>query len=474
LAQWDTTSEAKENLSVTYRVQNPATDEVIETFPTATDEEIENTVIDADKASKSWGLVDIEKRAEIVAKAAELFDARKNDLGEIIAEEMGKPLVEGIEEAEFAAEIFKYYADNGPDFAANQEIPTNSAGTAMIRRLPVGALLGVMPWNFPYYQVARFAAPNLMLGNTIILKHAEICPRSALAISQILNDAGLPQGVYNNVFASHDQIADMIADPRIQGVSLTGSERAGAIIGAQAGKNLKKAVLELGGSDPYIVLDTKDVPAAAQLAWETRMYNTGQACNSNKRLIVMADIYDEFVAELVALAQQMKPADPKDMGGTTKGVYGPLSSRTAAETLAQQLEIAVQEGATLHVGGELAEDNAYFSPAVVTDIPRDSDSYYEEFFGPIAAVYKVSTDDEALELANDCHFGLGGAVFSEDSARAEAIAKRLAVGMSNVNTPAGEGAELPFGGVKRSGFGRELGPLAMDEFVNKQMYFVAD
>ena len=459
---------------MTYRVQNPATDEVIETFPTATDEEIENTVIDADKASKTWGLVDIEKRAEIVAKAAELFDARKNDLGEIIAEEMGKPLVEGTEEAEFAAEIFKYYADNGPDFAADQEIPTNSAGTAMIRRLPVGALLGVMPWNFPYYQVARFAGPNLMLGNTIILKHAEICPRSALAISQILNDAGLPQGVYNNVFASHDQIADMIADPRIQGVSLTGSERAGAIIGAQAGKNLKKAVLELGGSDPYIVLDTKDVPAAAQLAWETRMYNTGQACNSNKRLIVMADIYDEFLAELVALAQQMKPADPKDMGGTTKGVYGPLSSRTAAETLAQQLEIAVQEGATLHVGGELAEDNAYFSPAVVTDIPRDSDSYYEEFFGPIAAVYKVSTDEEALELANDCHFGLGGAVFSEDSARAEAIAKRLAVGMSNVNTPAGEGAELPFGGVKRSGFGRELGPLAMDEFVNKQMYFVAD
>ena len=459
---------------MTYRVQNPATDEVIETFPTATDEEIENTVIDADKASKSWGLVDIEKRAEIVAKAAELFDARKNDLGEIIAEEMGKPLVEGIEEAEFAAEIFRYYADNGPDFAADQEIPTNSAGTAMIRRLPVGALLGVMPWNFPYYQVARFAGPNLMLGNTIILKHAEICPRSALAISQILNDAGLPQGVYNNLFASHDQIADMIADPRIQGVSLTGSERAGAIIGAQAGKNLKKAVLELGGSDPYIVLDTKDVPAAAQLAWETRMYNTGQACNSNKRLIVMADIYDEFLAELVALAQQMKPADPKDMGGTTKGVYGPLSSRTAAETLAQQLEIAVQEGATLHVGGELAEDNAYFSPAVVTDIPRDSDSYYEEFFGPIAAVYKVSTDEEALELANDCHFGLGGAVFSEDSARAEAIAKRLAVGMSNVNTPAGEGAELPFGGVKRSGFGRELGPLAMDEFVNKQMYFVAD
>lgn len=459
---------------MTYRVQTPMTDEVIETFPTATAGEIEHVLAEAHSAAKSWGALDIEQRAEIVAKIAELFDARKQDLGAIIAEEMGKPLAEGIEEAEFSAEIFKYYADNGPSFAADEEIPTNSAGKALIRRLPIGALLGVMPWNFPYYQVARFAAPNLMLGNTIVLKHAEICPRSALAIQQILNDAGVPQGVYNNVFSSHDHIAEMIADPRIQGVSLTGSERAGAIIGEQAGKNLKKAVLELGGSDPYIVLDTKDVKAAAKLAWETRMYNTGQACNSNKRLIVMEDIYDEFVAELVALAGQMKPADPMQLAESTENSYAPLSSRSAAEGLAEQLKNAVQEGATVRVGGELAEDSAYFSPAVVTGIERGSDSYYEEFFGPIAVVYKVSSDEEALELANDSQFGLGGAVFSEDKARAEKIARQLEVGMSNVNTPAGEGAEIPFGGVKRSGFGRELGPLAMDEFVNKQMYFVAD
>lgn len=459
---------------MTYRVQNPATDEVIETFPTATREEIENILNSAEDATYEWGEHEITQRAEVVAKAAELFDARKHDLGKIIAEEMGKPLAEGVEEAEFASEIFQYYADHGPSFAADQEIPTNSAGKAMIRRLPLGALLGVMPWNFPFYQVARFAAPNLMLGNTIVLKHAEICPRSALAIQQILIDAGLPQGAYNNVFASHDQVAEMIADPRIQGVSLTGSERAGAIIGAQASKNLKKSVLELGGSDPYIVLDTKDVKASAQLAWETRMYNTGQACNSNKRLIVMDDIYDEFVAELVELAKGMTPADPVTLAEGAGNSYGPLSSRTAAETLERQLEIAVQEGATLHVGGELGEDTAYFSPAVVTGIERGSDSYYEEFFGPVAVVYKVSSDKEALELANDCRFGLGGAVFSQDTARAEAVAQKLAVGMANVNTPAGEGAELPFGGVKRSGFGRELGPLAMDEFVNKQMYFVAD
>lgn len=201
---------------MTYRVQTPMTDEVIETFPTATAEDIEHVLAEAHSAAKSWGALGIEKRAEIVAKIAELFDARKHDLGAIIAEEMGKPLAEGIEEAEFSADIFKYYADNGPSFAADEEIPTNSAGKAVIRRLPIATLLGVMPWNFPYYQVARFAAPNLMLGNTIILKHAEICPRSALAIQQILNDAGVPQGVYNNVFASHDHIAEMIADPRIQ------------------------------------------------------------------------------------------------------------------------------------------------------------------------------------------------------------------------------------------------------------------
>ena len=201
---------------MTYRVENPATNEIVETFPTATGEDIERVLSEAHEAAKSWGELKIEERAAIVAKAAELFDVRKHDLGSIIAEEMGKPLWEGIEEAEFSAEIFKYYADNGPSFASDQEIPTNSAGQAMIRRLPIGALLGVMPWNFPYYQVARFAAPNLMLGNTIILKHAEICPRSALAIQQLLLDAGVPQGVYNNVFASHDHIADMIADPRIK------------------------------------------------------------------------------------------------------------------------------------------------------------------------------------------------------------------------------------------------------------------
>jgi len=342
----------------------------------------------------------------------------------------------------------------------------------MVQRLPIGPLLGIMPWNYPYYQIARFAAPNLMLGNTIVLKHAESVPKCALAVQQIMADAGLPEGAYVNVFASHAQIEQIISDPRIAGVSLTGSERAGAVVASIAGKNLKKCVLELGGSDPYIVLDTDDVAAAADLAWETRISNTGQACNSNKRLIVMDDVYDGFVARLTELAKDLRPGNPAE---PSQGTFAPLSSRSAAENLAEQVEDAVSKGATLHAGGVLGEGPAaYYSPAVLTGITKDMRAYREELFGPVAAVYSVSSDDEALALANDSDYGLGGAVFSTDTERATKIASRLEVGMSNVNTPAGEGAEVPFGGVKRSGFGRELGPLGMDEFVNKRMFYVAD
>lgn len=455
----------------TYRVQNPVTNDVIETFDSATDAEVQTVLDKATDAFEEWGTRPIEERAEIVSRVASLFDERKDELANIASEEMGKPKAELIEEAEFSSAIIKYYADHGKDFAEGQQIPTEDDGKAYIRRLPIGPLLGIMPWNFPYYQIARFVGPNLMLGNTIILKDAEICPRSALAVQKIMDDAGIPEGVYNNIFATHDQVADIIADPRVQGVSLTGSERAGSIVGAQAGKHIKKSVLELGGSDPYVLLDSADVKASAKLAWETRMYNTGQACNSNKRMIVMDDIYDEFVDELVRLAGEMTPGTPEDSSEKT---YCPLSSREAAENLHSQLQDAVSEGANLRIGGELSDKGAYLSPAVITDIPRGSKSAYVEFFGPVATVYRVTSDEEALEVANDTQFGLGGTVFSQDEDRAAAIAQRLKVGMANVNTPAGEGAELPFGGVKRSGYGRELGPLGMDEFVNKQLYFVAN
>jgi succinate-semialdehyde dehydrogenase/glutarate-semialdehyde dehydrogenase len=455
-----------------YRVLNPATGEVVETFPTATDADVESALASAQSAFESWRETPIETRAKVVARIAELFTERADELAAIITEEMGKPLSQSKGEAEFCTDIFNYFATEGPALAAETEIKTFSGGRAVVQKLPVGPLLGIMPWNYPYYQVARFAAPNLMLGNTIILKHAENCPRSALAIQQIMDDAGVPRGAYINLFASHAQIADIIADPRLQGVSLTGSERAGAIIGELAGKNLKKAVLELGGSDPFVVLDAADVAAVADTAWDTRMENTGQACNSNKRMIVMEDIFDDFVAQLTARAQALTPGDP---AADAENTYAPLSSRAAAEGLAEQVQDAVGKGATLHAGGVLGEgDAAYYSPAVLTGVTPEMRAYREELFGPVAVVYKVGSDEEALRLANDTPYGLGGAVFSTDTARAEKVASRLESGMSNVNIPAAEGAEMPFGGVKRSGFGRELGPLGMDEFVNKRLYYVAD
>jgi succinate-semialdehyde dehydrogenase/glutarate-semialdehyde dehydrogenase len=454
-----------------YRVQNPATGEVVETFETATDGQIEQALKNADAAYREWRNRSIQDRAAIVRRVAEIFEERKDELAKIVAQEMGKPLSEGVEEIEFATSIISYYGVHGPSLAVEQEIPSTIPGKAIVENRPVGVLLGVMPWNFPYYQVARFAAPNLVLGNTILLKHAEICPRSALVMQEIMEEAGVPVGAYTNLFASHDQIADIIADPRVQGVSLTGSERAGAIIGEHAGRHLKKAVLELGGTDPMIVLDSDDVAAVAAEAWNFRVYNAGQVCNANKRIIVMDDIYDEFVAELKKLADGLVPGDPLNMPEQS---YGPLSSRAAAEQVNEQVQRAVADGATLEIGGELVEgQSAYFSPAVLTGVKRESASFREEIFGPVATVFKVSSDEEALELANDCDFGLGGSVFSRDEARAAKIASQLEVGMTHVNIIAAEAAELPFGGVKRSGFGREMGPLGMGEFVNKRFYFKA-
>lgn len=445
-----------------YQVVNPATGDVVETFETASDADIEQAISAATQAYASWKDVPIAERGEVVKRVAALFAERADELAAIANEEMGKPVGEGVEEAEFCQAIFDYFATEGPTLAADQPIKTFSGGKAVVQKLPIGPLLGIMPWNFPCYQIARFAAPNLMLGNTIILKHAESVPRSALAVEQIMKDAGVPEGAYVNVFASHEQIETIISDPRIQGVSLTGSERAGAIVAALAGKNLKKCVLELGGSDPMIVLDSDNLDEVVDNAWDFRMYNTGQACNSNKRMIVMDDLFDDFVGKLTEKARTLES-------------FSPLSSRKAAEALAEQVDDAVSKGATLHAGGVLSDGpDAHYSPAVLSGITTDMRAYSEELFGPVAVVYKVGSDEEALTLANDTTYGLGGAVFSADPARAEKIAQRLEVGMANVNTTAGEGAEIPFGGVKRSGFGRELGPLGMDEFVNKRMFFIAD
>lgn len=433
----------------------------METFEYATDIELENMLATSATAYARWKDVPIAERSEVVKRIGALFAERAEELARIATQEMGKPASEGVEEAQFCQAIFEYFATEGPTLAADQPIKTFSGARAVVQKLPVGPLLGIMPWNFPYYQIARFAAPNLMLGNTIVLKHAESVPRSALAVEKIMVDAGVPTGVYQNVFASHSHIERIISDSRIQGVSLTGSERAGAIVAALAGKNLKKCVLELGGSDPMLVLDADDLDEIAGKAWDFRMYNTGQACNSNKRMIVMDDLFDDFVAKLTQKALAID-------------TFSPMSSRAAAESLAAQVNDAVSKGATLHAGGVLGDGPAaFYSPAVLSGVTKDMRAYGEELFGPVAVVYKVGSDEEALALANDTQYGLGGSVFSTDAGRAEKVANRLEVGMSNVNSTAAEGAEIPFGGVKRSGFGRELGPLGMDEFVNKRLFYVA-
>ena len=451
-----------------YQVTDPATGEVVQTYPHATDAEVEAALAASAAVFETWRSRPVAERARIVKRVGALFLERAAELGALVTREMGKRPSSASGEAAYSSTIFDYYADNGPALLADRPLPGHDG--ARVQHLPVGPLLGVMPWNYPYSQVARFAAPNLVAGNTVLIKHAENCPTSARAIVELMRQAGVPDGVYLNVFATHEQVAMMIADPRVRGVSLTGSERAGAVVAETAGRHLKKVVLELGGSDPYIVLDTDDVAGSAEQAWATRIANVGQACNSNKRIIVMADIYDDFVASLAKQAAAMTPRVPGDDSDTS---YSPLVSRQAAQTLLAQVQDAVAKGATLHVGGELvSERGAYFAPGVLTGVTPQMRAYHEELFGPVAVVYSVSSDDEAVALANAVDFGLGAAVWSRDEERAVKVAAQLQVGMASVNLSAAEGPDLPFGGVKRSGFGRELGPLGIDEFLNQRLFYV--
>ena len=454
-----------------YRTQNPATGEITKEVPFITDAELAAALDRASAATATWRATPIAERAAVVRRVSELFTAKRDKLARIIATEMGKPLGESYGEVDFSADIFRYFAEAGPGQLADQVLSETDTSRSVVQRRPLGTILGIMPWNYPYYQVARFAAPNLVAGNTVLLKHAEICAESATAIADIMREAGVPQGVYENLFAAHEQISSLIASDRVAGVSLTGSERAGAIIAEQAGKSLKKAVLELGGADPYVVLSHDDIPALAREAAAIRFENTGQACNSNKRMIVMADIYDEFVNELVKVTAELQPIDPLD--NRDGGGFSPLSSEAAATGLLDQLADATTNGARLLIGGERLERPGYWvSPAVLVDVTPAARAYREELFGPVAMVFKVNSEEEALALANDTPYGLGASVYSTDREQAERFGEQLEAGMVGVNAQAPEVSEMPFGGVKRSGYGRELGPLGIDEFVNKRLFHV--
>jgi succinate-semialdehyde dehydrogenase/glutarate-semialdehyde dehydrogenase len=452
-----------------YAVINPATGETLSEYPTITDADLLEAIASASAAYTDWSRrAPVADRAALVAWVAELHTERREELAEIAVREMGKPFEQALAEVDFAAAIYQYYADHGAEFLADEPITlSEGTGSAFIRRSGLGVLLGIMPWNFPYYQVARFAGPNVVAGNTVLLKHAPQCPESAAAIAEIFRAAatevGAPESVYLNIYASNEQIATVIADPRVQGISVTGSERAGAAVAELAGKHLKKVVLELGGSDPFILLSTDDLDATVQDAVNARLDNNGQSCNAAKRFIVIDSLYDDFAEKFTSAITAAQPADP--MQADT--LLGPLSSEAATERLEEQLGRARTQGATVLAAGETSGN--FFPPAVLADVTPEMDAYREEFFGPVATLYRAGSEEDAVRLANDTPFGLGSYVYTTDQEQALRIADAIDAGMVWINLVLGDAAELPFGGVKRSGSGREMGRFAVEEFVNKKL-----
>jgi succinate-semialdehyde dehydrogenase/glutarate-semialdehyde dehydrogenase len=448
-----------------YAVVNPATGETLKQYPTISDDELRDAIGRADRAHREWSRsATVADRAALVRRVGELHSERRKELADIIVSEMGKPVGQARGEVDFCASIYEFYADNAEKLMADEPIELlDGEGSAVVRRSSLGVLLGIMPWNFPYYQVARFAGPNLVIGNTILLKHAPQCPQSAEAMAQMFADAGFPAGAYENIYATNEQIEWVIADPRVRGVSVTGSERAGAAVAEIAGRNLKKVVLELGGSDPFIVLGTDDLDKTVADAVAARIDNAGQSCNAAKRRIAIDELYEPFLEKFTAALTAVNQGDPRERGTEC----GPLSSTVAADRLEEQVRRAVEQGATVVAGGN--RNGNYFEPTVLTDISPDNEIYREELFVPVAQVYRVGSEDEAVELANDTPFGLGSYLMTNDPEQAERVADRIDAGMVYVNIVGADGAELPFGGTKRSGFWRELGRYGADEFVNKKL-----
>ena len=449
----------------TYAVVNPATNETVKEYSEISDADLKVAIDAADAVFPTWGASSaVAERAALIRAVGQLYVERRQALAEIIVREMGKPIGQALGEVGFAGAIYEFYAENAEKLMADEPIELlGGDGTAVVRRSAYGVLLGIMPWNFPYYQVARFAGPNHVIGNAILLKHAPQCPESAEAIAEIFQDAGFPEGAYRNIYATNEQIEWVIADPRVRGVSVTGSERAGAAVAEIAGRNLKKVVLELGGSDPFILLATDDVADAAQKAAAARLDNTGQSCNGAKRFIVLDSLYDEFLEQFKQRLRSAKPSDPT----STDTAIGPLSSSVAADRLEEQVKRAVQGGAEIVIGGN--RNGNYYEPTILTGIKPGDEASQEEFFGPVAQVYKVSSEQEAVALANNTQFGLGSYLMTTDPEQAERVANQIDAGMVYVNIVGADSPELPFGGFKRSGFGRELGRYGADEFVNKKL-----
>jgi len=444
---------------------NPATNKVVKSFDEMTDQQVQQAIAVADKTFNEWKNTSFEQRAILLHKVAKLMRDRKSELSKLITLEMGKIISQSEGEIDLSANILDYYADNGAKFLADTKLNPES-GEAFIRNSPIGVLFGVMPWNFPFYQVVRFAAPNIMAGNTILLKHASIVPQCAIAIEKLFIDAGAAEGLYTNLMISGKRSSALISDIRIKGVSLTGSEAAGASVAEAAGRNLKKSVLELGGSDAFIVLEDADIDKAVEMAIQGRMNNNGESCVASKRFIAVAAIADEFLEKFTEKVAALKVGDPMD----PETQVGPLSNEDALLNILDQVKRFEKAGAKVLIGGKRASDiGAYMQPTILTNLKRGEPVFQEELFGPVASFYKVKDEQEAIDLANDSPFGLGGSIYTKDIKRALKIADQIDTGMVFINQPTWTSPDLPFGGTKGSGYGRELSELGITEFVNKKL-----
>lgn len=454
---------------MTYQSVNPYNGKILKTFEEFTDKQLESALETAETCFESWRRTTFAERATVVAKAAAIMRTRIDEFARPVTLEMGKLIDEARGEVLLSADILDYYAKNAECFLAPQHL-TPSSGEAEVESAPFGVLFGVQPWNFPYYQLARFAAPNLMAGNVVMVKHAGCVPQCAIAFDKLWLEAGAPAGAYTNLRISYEQVNRVIDDPRIKGVALTGSVEAGKIVAARAGQNIKKSTMELGGSDAFIVLEDADLDKTVKWAVWGKMNNTGQCCTAAKRLIVVEALADRFLDKFQIALAAFKPGDPMDEATT----LAPLSTEAALIKLLDQVKRAIANGATLVMGGNrIDRPGAFMQPTILTNIQPDNPAFREEFFGPVALFFRVKNEDEAVALANDSEFGLGGAVFTKDIARGKRVASRIDTGMVFVNHPTDSTPDLPFGGIKNSGYGRELSSIGIQEFVNKKLVCVA-
>ena len=453
-----------------YKTIYPYTNEVQKTFDNTTDEALEQALALGHNLYKKWRVDDeFEARKMQLHKVASLLRRDRDKYAEVMTKDMGKLFTEAQGEIELCAEIADYYADKAEEFLKPTPLEDIN-GDAYYLKQATGVLVAVEPWNFPFYQIMRVFAPNFMIGNTMILKHASICPSSGQAFDDLVKEAGISEGAFKNLFLTYSQVSAAIADPRVVGVCLTGSERGGASIAAEAGANLKKSSLELGGNDAFIILEDADFDILDKTILFARLYNAGQVCTSSKRFIVVGDKnYQTFVDMVVDKFKSVKWGDPMNPETT----LAPLSSAEAKQDVLKQIKLAVDSGAKAVYGNTIIDHPGNFvMPTVLTNITKENPIYNQEIFGPVASIYKVDSEEEAIALANDSSYGLGGTIFGKDLDHAKSIAAKIETGMSFINSGWTSHPELPFGGVKNSGYGRELSHLGFDAFVNEHLVFV--